>query len=103
MKYHRDLGVRHLTLNLKPSRRPAQSVIEESTFHFHRIFKRLTGLTPKAYAAAHRAKKVRRELSRSGSVTKGWTACSRWSSAAIPPVCHGTEIPHPGGTQIHPG
>jgi AraC family transcriptional regulator, regulatory protein of adaptative response / methylated-DNA-[protein]-cysteine methyltransferase len=40
-----------------------------SPYHLHRVFKAITGLTPKAYAAAHRAKRVRVELSRSGSVT----------------------------------
>ncbi len=30
-----------------------------STFHTHRLFKEHTGLTPKAYAAAHRARRVR--------------------------------------------
>ena len=33
-----------------------------SPFHFHRIFKSVTGVTPKAYAAAHRARKMREEL-----------------------------------------
>ena len=41
-----------------------------STYHFHRVFKATTGLTPKAYAAAHRAKRVRGELDRSGTVTE---------------------------------
>jgi AraC family transcriptional regulator of adaptative response/methylated-DNA-[protein]-cysteine methyltransferase len=41
-----------------------------SPYYFHRVFKRVTGLTPRVYAAAHRAKRVRRELSRSGSVTE---------------------------------
>lgn len=41
-----------------------------SPFYFHRQFKAITGLTPKAYGAAHRAKKVRAELAdRKGSVT----------------------------------
>jgi AraC family transcriptional regulator, regulatory protein of adaptative response / methylated-DNA-[protein]-cysteine methyltransferase len=41
-----------------------------SPFYFHRQFKAITGLTPKAYGAAHRAKKVREELSEQGrSVT----------------------------------
>lgn len=35
-----------------------------SPFHFHRIFKAVTGVTPKAYASAHRAKRVRQELVR---------------------------------------
>lgn len=40
-----------------------------SRFHFHRIFKSVTGLTPNAYAAAHRAERMRKELPRSASVT----------------------------------
>jgi len=38
-----------------------------STFHFHRVFKSETGLTPKAYASAFRARKLREELSATGS------------------------------------
>ena len=34
-----------------------------SRYQFHRLFKAETGLTPKAYAAAHRARKLRDELS----------------------------------------
>jgi AraC family transcriptional regulator of adaptative response/methylated-DNA-[protein]-cysteine methyltransferase len=41
-----------------------------STYYFHRVFKAATGLTPKAYAAAHRARRVRNELDRSGTVTE---------------------------------
>lgn len=41
-----------------------------SPYHFHRVFKSATGLTPKDYAAAHRDKRVREELARSGSVTE---------------------------------
>ena len=40
-----------------------------SSFHLHRLFKEVTGLTPKAYAAAHRDRRVREALGRSGSVT----------------------------------
>ncbi len=40
-----------------------------SPFHFHRIFKSVTGLTPKEYADAHRAKRVRDELASGESVT----------------------------------
>jgi AraC family transcriptional regulator, regulatory protein of adaptative response / methylated-DNA-[protein]-cysteine methyltransferase len=47
----------------------AQSV-GMSAYHFHRVFKTVTGLTPKEYSAAHRAKRVREELVRSGSVTE---------------------------------
>ena len=41
-----------------------------SRFHFHRVFKTLTGVTPKAYVAAHRAQRVRDELSRTDTVTE---------------------------------
>jgi AraC family transcriptional regulator of adaptative response/methylated-DNA-[protein]-cysteine methyltransferase len=41
-----------------------------SAYHLHRVFKAVTGLTPKAYAAAHRAQRVRTELGRSGTVTE---------------------------------
>jgi len=40
-----------------------------SRFHFHRLFKRLTGLTPKAYANAHRTARVRHALAQGSSVT----------------------------------
>jgi AraC family transcriptional regulator, regulatory protein of adaptative response / methylated-DNA-[protein]-cysteine methyltransferase len=38
-----------------------------SPSHFHRLFKSVTGLTPRAYAMAHRAKRVRNELARTDS------------------------------------
>ena len=40
-----------------------------SRYHFHRIFKAVTGVTPKAYGAAHRAKRIRETLTHSGTVT----------------------------------
>ena len=40
-----------------------------SPYYLHRVFKRTTGLTPKAYAEAHRAKRVRIELDKSDTVT----------------------------------
>jgi AraC family transcriptional regulator of adaptative response/methylated-DNA-[protein]-cysteine methyltransferase len=41
-----------------------------SAFHTHRLFKAVTGLTPKAYAAAHRTRRVRAELGKGGTVTE---------------------------------
>ncbi|CAM3190330.1 bifunctional DNA-binding transcriptional regulator/O6-methylguanine-DNA methyltransferase Ada [Corallococcus sp. ZKHCc1 1396] len=41
-----------------------------SPHHLHRVFKAVTGLTPKAYAAAHRAERIRTGLARRGSVTE---------------------------------
>ena len=55
-----------------------------SPFHFQRVFKAATGLTPKAYAGAHRANAVRASLARGGtSVTEaifdaGFNANSRF-------------------------
>jgi AraC family transcriptional regulator, regulatory protein of adaptative response / methylated-DNA-[protein]-cysteine methyltransferase len=40
-----------------------------STYHFHRLFKAATGVTPRQYAAEHRAKQIRRQLKKSASVT----------------------------------
>jgi AraC family transcriptional regulator of adaptative response/methylated-DNA-[protein]-cysteine methyltransferase len=42
---------------------------EMSPFHFHRTFKSITGLTPTAYAKAHRNQRVRASLERSTTVT----------------------------------
>jgi AraC family transcriptional regulator, regulatory protein of adaptative response / methylated-DNA-[protein]-cysteine methyltransferase len=33
-----------------------------SPYHFHRVFKSVTGVTPRQYAAAHRARRVREQL-----------------------------------------
>ena len=41
-----------------------------SPYHFHRVFKAVTGLTPKGYAAARRTRRVQAELSRSDTVTQ---------------------------------
>ena len=38
-----------------------------SSYHLHRVFKAVTGLTPKAYATAHRARRLREALGRRGS------------------------------------
>lgn len=40
-----------------------------SVFHLHRVFKSITGVTPKAYADAHRARRIQHELKRNGTVT----------------------------------
>ena len=40
-----------------------------SRFHFHRVFKTVTGCTPRAYVAAHRADRVREALRTSRTVT----------------------------------
>jgi AraC family transcriptional regulator of adaptative response/methylated-DNA-[protein]-cysteine methyltransferase len=40
-----------------------------STFHFHRVFKAATGVTPREYAAAWRGERVRKQLGRTSTVT----------------------------------
>ena len=53
---------------------PALSDLSEavglSAGYFQRMFKAITGLTPKQYAAAHRAKRVRQSLGGADSVTE---------------------------------
>lgn len=41
-----------------------------SRYHFHRIFKAVTGVTPKTYAAAHRGERIREQLMSSNTVTQ---------------------------------
>jgi len=58
-----------------------------SRYHFHRVFKATTGLTPKAYALAHRARRMRDELTRSDTVTDaiygaGFSSSGRFYAAA---------------------
>lgn len=59
-----------------------------SPFHFHRVFKAATGLTPKAYADAHRAEAIRARLAQgTSSVTDaifdaGFSAGSRFYEQA---------------------
>ncbi|MBV8449483.1 MAG: bifunctional DNA-binding transcriptional regulator/O6-methylguanine-DNA methyltransferase Ada [Hyphomicrobiales bacterium] len=53
---------------------PALATLAEkaglSPHHFHRIFKRITGVTPKAYAAANRHNKVQANLAAGSGVTE---------------------------------
>jgi AraC family transcriptional regulator of adaptative response/methylated-DNA-[protein]-cysteine methyltransferase len=58
-----------------------------SRFHFHRVFKALTGVTPKAYVAGDRAKRVREELASRETVTQaiygaGFNSNGRFYAAA---------------------
>jgi AraC family transcriptional regulator of adaptative response/methylated-DNA-[protein]-cysteine methyltransferase len=51
-----------------------------SRFHFHRVFKAHTGITPKAYAAARRTARVQAELAQGGTVTQAIYAAGYSSS-----------------------
>ncbi|MGJ7038661.1 AraC family transcriptional regulator of adaptative response/methylated-DNA-[protein]-cysteine methyltransferase [Shinella sp. BE166] len=53
----------------EPALEALAEAVGRSAGYFHRVFKAATGLTPKAYAAADRAKKVREGLETGNSVT----------------------------------
>jgi AraC family transcriptional regulator, regulatory protein of adaptative response / methylated-DNA-[protein]-cysteine methyltransferase len=70
---------------------PALDELADSTgmsrFYFHRIFKTVTGVTPRAYVAALRAQRVREELPRSRTVTEaiygaGFSSSGRFYATA---------------------
>jgi AraC family transcriptional regulator of adaptative response/methylated-DNA-[protein]-cysteine methyltransferase len=58
-----------------------------SRFHFHRVFKSITGLTPRSYIAARRAERVREELLTNETVTEamyeaGFNSSGRFYAAS---------------------
>ena len=56
-----------------------------SRFHFHRVFKQLVGVAPKAYAAAERGRRAREQLAAGATVTAaaaGFGSASRFYAAA---------------------
>jgi AraC family transcriptional regulator, regulatory protein of adaptative response / methylated-DNA-[protein]-cysteine methyltransferase len=52
-----------------PSLAALAAAVDLSPSYFHRLFKDVTGVTPKAYATAHRAGLVRKHLAQAASVT----------------------------------
>src|SRR5689334_5628463 len=52
-----------------PSLEALAEAVGMSRFHFQRVFKKITGVTPKAYETAHRANRMREQLSQSKTVT----------------------------------
>jgi len=54
----------------EPSLEELAGAVGRSPSYFHRVFKATIGLTPKNYAAAHRAKKVRQGLASCNTVTE---------------------------------
>jgi AraC family transcriptional regulator of adaptative response/methylated-DNA-[protein]-cysteine methyltransferase len=54
----------------EPALEELATEVGRSSSYFHRMFRSTTGLTPKEYAAAHRASKVRRGLASGNSVTE---------------------------------
>ena len=67
----------------KPATTALAKAVGLSPHHFHRLLKSVTGLTPSAYAEAHRARKLRAGLPKSRTVTAavfdaGFNATSRF-------------------------
>ena len=58
------------TAEAEPKLDDLAAAVGLSPYHFHRIFKSVLGVTPKAYATAHRHKRVREELGKSATVTE---------------------------------
>ncbi len=54
----------------EPSLEELAAAVDRSPSYFHRVFKASTGLTPKAYASASRAKRIREGLETGVSVTE---------------------------------
>ena len=54
-----------------------------SRFHFHRVFKAHTGITPKAYAAARRGERLKASLVQDGNVTEALYAAGFNSSGRL--------------------
>ncbi|MFG7488782.1 bifunctional DNA-binding transcriptional regulator/O6-methylguanine-DNA methyltransferase Ada [Methylorubrum rhodesianum] len=70
-----------------PSLTDLAAALGLSPGYFHRVFKAQTGLTPKGYATAHRAKRVREALTGEGSVTEaiydaGFNSSGRFYAAS---------------------
>lgn len=66
-----------------PSLEALAEAVGINPYHFHRIFKAQTGVTPGAYADAHRARRVRTELRGPNTITEaiyeaGFNASSRF-------------------------
>jgi AraC family transcriptional regulator of adaptative response/methylated-DNA-[protein]-cysteine methyltransferase len=70
-----------------PSLSELADAVGLSQFHFHRVFKAATGVTPKAYADAERARRVRAALDQKETVTEaiydaGFNSNGRFYAAA---------------------
>jgi len=79
-----------------------------SRFHFHRVFKAHTGITPKAYAAARRAERLKQGLAQADSVTAaaydaGFNSSGRFYAASpgVLGMTPGRYRSGGGGERIH--
>jgi AraC family transcriptional regulator of adaptative response/methylated-DNA-[protein]-cysteine methyltransferase len=76
-----------------------------SPHHFHRVFKAVTGVTPKAYAVAHRNARVRKALKGNKSVTDaiydaGFNSSARFYDAAQQALGMNPRVFRAGGADM---
>ena len=76
-----------------------------SPYHFHRVFKATTGLTPKAYAQAHRSKRIREELTKRNTITEaiygaGFNSNSRFYEKSSETLGMTPSLFRKGGTGV---
>lgn len=93
------------TAEEEPSLQELANKAGMSTYHFHRLFKSVTGLTPKSYAQAHRAGRLRKELARRSSVTEaifesGFNSSSRFYEKADGVLGMTASAYRKGGAQV---
>jgi AraC family transcriptional regulator of adaptative response/methylated-DNA-[protein]-cysteine methyltransferase len=88
---------------------PSLAVLAEaaglSLFHFHRLFKAATGLTPLAYAEAVKARRMREGLSEARSVTEaiyqaGYSSSSRFYEKSARQLGMAPRRYHAGGAGL---
>lgn len=77
-----------------------------SPYHFHRLFKAVTGLTPKAYSSAQRARRVRSQLQQGGSVIDalydaGFNSSGRFYAVADQLLGMSPKAYRDGGASMH--
>jgi AraC family transcriptional regulator of adaptative response/methylated-DNA-[protein]-cysteine methyltransferase len=82
--------VQHLldSLETPPSLEQLGQEIGLSPFHLQRLFKRATGLSPRAYAAARRAERLKQELRQGANVTTAMYDAGYSSPRALYETAH---------------
>jgi AraC family transcriptional regulator of adaptative response/methylated-DNA-[protein]-cysteine methyltransferase len=71
------------------------SAVELSPHYFHRLFKAKIGLTPKEYASAHQASRVRKNLESGPSITRRIRHVASPALAIVSPQNAWVSIYHP--------
>jgi AraC family transcriptional regulator of adaptative response/methylated-DNA-[protein]-cysteine methyltransferase len=89
-----------------PSLNELAAQIGLSPYHFHRLFKSITGVTPKGYANAQRAARVRNHLQHGETVTDalydaGFNSSGRFYTVADKLLGMTPKTYKDGGTNVH--